>query len=64
MTEAENELVCLRLRTYNAEYVICPEDGYTLIVIHQPNYVQPVVAAAGAGDGVAAGGDERPGTAA
>merc|ERR1711918_95323 len=31
-------LTSLRIRTHKNEYVICPEDGYTLIVEHNPNW--------------------------
>jgi len=63
LSDSENELSCLRLRSYKSEYVICPEEHYTLIVVHNPNYVQPEIkvdaTAAAASDGEA-----RPGTAA
>jgi hypothetical protein len=43
--DEELDLVCLRLRSYKNEYIICPEENYTLIVVHNPNWVQPEVTA-------------------
>lgn len=39
-TELEN----IRLRSKKYEIVISPEEHYTLVVIHNPNYTEPVVA--------------------
>ena len=67
MTDAESELTCLRLRTFKNEIIVCPEDGYTLIVQHNPNYVQPAVKAEASGEGEEGGpaaAGSRPGTAA
>jgi len=36
------ELLTLRLRSRKHEIVISPEENFTLIVIHNPNYVEPV----------------------
>lgn len=37
-TELEN----IRLRSKKHEIVIAPEENYTLVVIHNPNYTEPV----------------------
>lgn len=40
-SEEAPELVTLRLRTKKSEYVVCPGESYTLIVVHSPNYEEP-----------------------
>jgi hypothetical protein len=66
--DEELGLQCLRLRTYKNEYIICPEKDYCLIVVHNPNYVQPdvpeVAAGGEEGEGGEGGGGTRPGTSA
>ena len=53
------EMVHMRLRTYKNEYIVCPEENYTLIVVHTPTYTEPAeeveaVAAVAPGEGEAA----------
>lgn len=53
-SEEDQELVALRLRTHECEYIVCPEKDYCLIVVHNPNWVEPppteVVATGGDGE--------------
>jgi len=40
-TQDNQELVTIRLRTKKHEIVITPEENFTLIVVHNPNYTEP-----------------------
>jgi len=40
-TDEDQELVALRLRSHECEYIVCPEKDYCLIVVHNPNWVEP-----------------------
>ena len=37
------DLENVRLRSRKHEIIIAPEDNYTIVVIHNPNYTEPVV---------------------
>jgi len=36
------DVVVMRLRTKKNEIIIAPDENYTLVVLHNPNYVEPV----------------------
>jgi hypothetical protein len=38
-----DELVVLRLRTKKGEYIMTPDEGFSMVVMQDPNYVEPVV---------------------
>jgi len=38
---SSQELCTLRLRTKKSEIIIAPEENYTLVVMHDPNYSEP-----------------------
>ena len=63
MSEEAPELLCLRIRTVKHEFVVCPGENFTLIVVHDPNYIEPPFVAAVEGDGEEDEGDGTPGTA-
>ena len=43
-SDDSTDLDNIRLRTRKHEIVIAPEEHYTLVVIHNPNYTEPVAA--------------------
>jgi hypothetical protein len=45
--EDDPELHTIRLRTHKHEIIISPEANFTLIVVHDPNYVEPEEVAVG-----------------
>jgi len=45
MSEETPELLCLRLRTHKHEFIVCPGENFTVIVVQDPNYVEPVFVA-------------------
>jgi len=41
-SDDSSELENIRLRSKKHEIVIAPEENYTLVVIHNPNYTEPI----------------------
>lgn len=39
--EQHDELVVLRLRTKKGEFIMTPDEGFSMVVFQDPNYVEP-----------------------
>ena len=40
-TRQHDELVVLRLRTKKGEFIMTPDEGFSMVVFQDPNYVEP-----------------------